>query len=61
MVAAAAYVVLVVGSFLGLLFLAALFFPLTPAQADRTWDLCRLLFGAIWMGVLVQVYVGMIS
>ncbi len=60
-VAAAAYVVLVVGSFLGLLFLAALFFPLTPAQADRTWDLCRLLFGAIWMGVLVQVYVGMIS
>ena len=59
--AAAAYVVLVVGSPLGLAFLAALLFPLTPNKADRTWDLCRLLFGGIWLGVLVQTYLGWLN
>ena len=56
--AAAGYVVFGVGSWLGLAFLAALLFPLTPEKADRTWDLCRLLFGGIWFGVLAQVYMG---
>jgi len=60
-VAAAAYVSLWVGSLLGVILLAALLFPLTPERADRTWDLCRVLFGAVWFGVLVQVYLGSIA
>jgi len=38
--------------------LVAAVLPLTPERADRTWDLCRLLFGAVWAALLAQVYFG---
>jgi len=38
--------------------LIAAVLPLTPERADRTWDLCRLLFGAVWAALLAQVYFG---
>jgi 4-hydroxybenzoate polyprenyltransferase len=38
--------------------LVAAVLPLTPERADRTWDLCRLLFGAVWASLLAQVYLG---
>jgi 4-hydroxybenzoate polyprenyltransferase len=40
--------------------LLAVTLPLTPERADRTWDLCRGLFGVVWGGVLAQVYLGMV-
>ncbi len=46
----------VVGSWAAVALLAAGLLPLTPERADRTWDLCRLLFGAVWAAMLAQVY-----
>jgi 4-hydroxybenzoate polyprenyltransferase len=41
----------------GVLILAGLL-PLTPAQADRTWDMCRVLFGSVWLALLVLLHLG---
>lgn len=56
-----AYVVLVVGSLAGLGLLIALVLPLTPERASRTWDIGRLLFGAVLAILLVQVRLGQFS
>ena len=57
---AAAYGYWVIGSLLPLVLLPAIFFPLTPAGASRTWDWCRVLFGGVWGGLLLQVWLGYI-
>ena len=57
---AAAYGVWVIGSFVPLALLPAVLFPLTPQGASRTWDWCRALFGGVWAGLLIQVWLGYI-
>ena len=58
---AAAYGVLVIGSYLPLALLPAVFFPMTPDHASRSWDWCRVLFGGVWGGLLIQVWLGYLS
>lgn len=56
LVASAAYGWLVLGSPFALGLLAGLALPLTPATANRTWDLTRVLYGIVWLAILLQVY-----
>ena len=56
--AAALYGYLVIGTPFALALLVALVLPLTPQQASRTWDICRLLFGGVWGALLVLVFLG---
>jgi 4-hydroxybenzoate polyprenyltransferase len=54
----AAYGLLVVGSWLSLGFLLGALLPLQQERAARSWDLARLLFGAVWVGILVEEWSG---
>jgi len=58
MVGAAAYGHLVLGSpvVLGLLLAAPL--PLSPRRASRTWDMVRVIGGLVWLGLLLQIFLG---
>jgi 4-hydroxybenzoate polyprenyltransferase len=51
----AAYGVLVLGSLSALGLLLGVLLPLAPSKADRSWDLARVLFGALWLALLVQI------
>lgn len=57
----AAYGLLVVGAPVSLVLLVAVALPLTPERADRTWDLCRILFGLTWVAILALVWLGRIG
>jgi 4-hydroxybenzoate polyprenyltransferase len=52
---ATAYAVLVLHSWAALALLFALFLPFTPARASRSWDLARVLFGLVWIALLLRV------
>jgi 4-hydroxybenzoate polyprenyltransferase len=56
MILGAAYGYGVVGSPLPLILLLALFLPLTPKQANRSWDIARLISGLVWMALMMQIY-----
>jgi len=58
---AAAYGVFVIGSFVPLALAPAVLFPLSPDGASRTWDWCRVLFGGVWGGLLILVWLGYLS
>jgi 4-hydroxybenzoate polyprenyltransferase len=58
LVAAAAYGTLYIASPLALLLVPAAFLPLTPDRATRVWDVARVVAGAVWLGLMVQVYFG---
>jgi 4-hydroxybenzoate polyprenyltransferase len=60
-VGAALYGWLAIGSPLALALGLALALPLTPERADRTWDLCRLLFGLVWVALLAAAWAGRLS
>jgi 4-hydroxybenzoate polyprenyltransferase len=57
----AVYGLLVVGAPVALALLLAAALPLTPERADRTWDLCRLLFGLVWVAILALLWLGRIG
>jgi 4-hydroxybenzoate polyprenyltransferase len=56
--AAAAYGGLVLHTPIPAVLLLTALLPLTPERADRTWDLCRVLFGVVWVALLALVYLG---
>lgn len=60
-VGTAAYGLFVVGAPVSLVLLVAVALPLTPERADRTWDLCRILFGLAWVAILALVWLGRIG
>ena len=41
-----------------LIFAVGAALPLDVQRANRTWDLARALFGAAWLALLAQVYLG---
>lgn len=47
-----------IGSWIPAALAVAVVLPLSPQRAERSWDRARLLFGAVWLGLLVQVYLG---
>jgi 4-hydroxybenzoate polyprenyltransferase len=51
-VASAAYAALFLHRWLGLALLVGALVPLTPARAERSWDLIRALFGLTWLALL---------
>jgi 4-hydroxybenzoate polyprenyltransferase len=53
---AAAYGVLALGSWPSLALVLGVVFPLDVARAERAWDYARLLFGSVWLALLVQVF-----
>lgn len=55
---AAAYGFFGVGSFAALALAAGVFFPLDVDRAERAWDYARLLFGTVWLALLIQTYLG---
>ncbi|MCK5798461.1 MAG: UbiA family prenyltransferase [Deltaproteobacteria bacterium] len=57
---AAAYGFFALGSIAALAFILGVFFPLDVARAERTWDYARLLFGMVWLALVVQIYLGQI-
>jgi 4-hydroxybenzoate polyprenyltransferase len=54
-VGAGAYAVLLLHSWAALSLLLALLLPLEPGRASRSWDLARLLFGVVWLALLLRV------
>lgn len=60
MLGAAAYGFFVVGSPVPLGLLLALPLPLTPQRAIRTWDMVRVIGGVVWLGLLAQIYLGIL-
>jgi 4-hydroxybenzoate polyprenyltransferase len=57
-VGAAAFGTLVLGSPLCLACAAAAAVPLTPERAARSWDLVRIFLGLVWLGLMLQVFLG---
>jgi len=58
LVGTAVYGALGIGAPIALALLVAVALPLTPARADRTWDLCRVLFGLTWVAILALAWLG---
>lgn len=58
MTLSAVYGLIIVGSPICLALLLAIPLPLTPERAPRSWDLARLITGSVWMGLMVQIYLG---
>jgi len=58
MVGSAVFGFLAIGSpvTFGLLLAAPL--PLSPERAARTWDMVRIIGGLVWLGLLLQIYLG---
>lgn len=56
MVASAAYGAALLHRWLGLALLLGCFVPLSPERASSSWDLLRLLFGLVWLAILVMFY-----
>lgn len=56
---AALYGVLLLGKWAAAGFVIALFLPLNVADAARSWDKARVIFGLSWLGLLVQIYLGL--
>ncbi|MBI5480675.1 MAG: UbiA family prenyltransferase [Deltaproteobacteria bacterium] len=50
-----AYAVALLHSWAALALVLALLLPLAPARASRTWDLARVLFGLVWIALLLRV------
>jgi 4-hydroxybenzoate polyprenyltransferase len=50
-----AYAVLLLHSWATLALLLALLLPLEPGRASRSWDLARVLFGLVWIALLLRV------
>jgi 4-hydroxybenzoate polyprenyltransferase len=53
-VIAATYAVLLLHRVVGAALLLALFVPLSAAKAIRAWDLLRVTFGLVWLGLLAS-------
>jgi len=60
-VGAALYGTLIINSPVAAALAAGALLPLTVAKAERTWDLTRLLFGMVWLGLLAQIFLGQLS
>jgi 4-hydroxybenzoate polyprenyltransferase len=58
MLGAACYGWLVIGSPVPLGLLLVLPLPLSPGRAARTWDMVRLIGGLVWLGLLLQIFLG---
>jgi 4-hydroxybenzoate polyprenyltransferase len=54
-VATAVYAMALLGSYAAPALLLALLLPLDPARAARSWDLARVLFGVVWLALLLGV------
>jgi len=52
----AAYAYFLIHSLAGLLFLLALAVPLSSKNASRAWDILRLIFGAAWLLMMVELF-----
>jgi 4-hydroxybenzoate polyprenyltransferase len=52
---AGAYAMLLLHSYAALALLLALLLPLAPTRASRSWDLARVLFGLVWIALLLRV------
>jgi 4-hydroxybenzoate polyprenyltransferase len=58
MAGTAAFGTFVLGSPLLLVCAAAAAVPLTPQRAARSWDLVRVTLGLVWLGLIVQIFLG---
>lgn len=56
---AALYGVLILGKWASAGFALALLLPLDVDEAARSWDKARVIFGLSWLGLLVQIYLGL--
>ena len=53
------YGVLVIGTSAAAGIVLALLLPLDVAEATRSWDKARVIFGISWLAILVQLYLGL--
>ncbi len=57
-VIAAAYGAYCIGSPMAIALASTVFLPLTPERAARMWDVARIVAGAVWLYLMVEVYLG---
>jgi 4-hydroxybenzoate polyprenyltransferase len=50
-----AYAVVLLHSYAAVALVLALLLPLAPERASRSWDLARVLFGLVWLALLLRV------